>query len=283
GSISETVTEEVAARLQSPDLVLAEVLHPDGRPPAQLRLSDVPAAEKLEKFVEDVKFGIYPLTAYAARQPPPPRPRAISPELAESVKSVTPEPVDVENRRVVNMMCNVKPKDSGADLSMTLLLRMDDKMNRQLTCLVSELDSALLLAHELVHFGFINEADREKIATLIEDTLRTCFNKQLLSPTGNNGMNSATVPAQVISGMPVMPGMPGMHPMPGMPGVQSVVPGMPMMQTMPAMVPLQHMGPPPVTAPMTVPSSNAMLPPSMYPMPSHDHVSMAATVHSAGS
>lgn len=62
------------------------------------------------------RYGIYPLTAYRARQPPPPRPRAISPEVAESVKSVTPEPVDVETRRVVTMMCNIKPKEQSCDL-----------------------------------------------------------------------------------------------------------------------------------------------------------------------
>lgn len=82
------------------------------------------------------------------------------------------------------MMCNVKPKDESCELlvshkirfdkreltsgianpdiflplfQMTILLRMDDKMNRQLTCLVSEIDTSLLLAQELVHFGFINE------------------------------------------------------------------------------------------------------------------------------
>lgn len=69
---------------------------------------------------------------------------------------------------------------------MTILLRMDDKMNRQLTCLVSEIDTSLLLAQELVHFGFINEADREKISNLIEDTLQSCFSSQLLSPTSGN-------------------------------------------------------------------------------------------------
>lgn len=30
-------------------------------------------------------------------------------------------------------------------------------MNRQLTCPVSQLDTSMLLAQELVHFGFINE------------------------------------------------------------------------------------------------------------------------------
>lgn len=62
------------------------------------------------------RYGIYPLTAFMPRQPPPPRPRPVTPEVAESVKSVTPEPVDIETRRVVNMMCNVKPKDDGCEL-----------------------------------------------------------------------------------------------------------------------------------------------------------------------
>lgn len=34
---------------------------------------------------------------------------------------------------------------------------MDDKMNRQLTCQVSQDDSAMVLSHELVHLGFIHE------------------------------------------------------------------------------------------------------------------------------
>lgn len=62
------------------------------------------------------RYGIYPLTAFMAKLPPPVRPRAISPEVTESVKSVTPEPVDVESRRVVNMMCNVKPRDGSSEL-----------------------------------------------------------------------------------------------------------------------------------------------------------------------
>lgn len=62
------------------------------------------------------RYGIYPLTAFAAKEPPPTRPRAISPETAESIKSVTPEPIDIETRKVVNMMCNVKPRDDGCDL-----------------------------------------------------------------------------------------------------------------------------------------------------------------------
>lgn len=157
-------------------------------------------------MIWNYRYGIYPLTAYAAKQPPSNRSRAISPETAESVKSVTPEPIDVETRRVVNMMCSVKPREDGCDLlvciyiiytrdncyitaqinnwlhktqsfdsnatvaiqslflmflsfakQMTILLRMDDKMNRQLTCEVSQDDDAMILAHELVHLGFIHD------------------------------------------------------------------------------------------------------------------------------
>lgn len=127
--------------------------------------------------------GIYPLTAFGTKQPPLVRSRAISPERAESVKSVTPEPMDVETRKIINMMCDVKPKEDSCEmlvrsflhldedlefltsvlvlLQLTIVLRMDDKMNRQLTCSVTSSDSPAVLAQELVHYGFINEVRLE--------------------------------------------------------------------------------------------------------------------------
>lgn len=42
-------------RLYKPDVVLAEITTRIDQPPIELKLADVPAAEKLEKFVEDVK------------------------------------------------------------------------------------------------------------------------------------------------------------------------------------------------------------------------------------
>ncbi|XP_058446298.1 nuclear receptor-binding protein isoform X1 [Malaya genurostris] len=161
--------DEMLQKLNKSDIVYAEVRA------IEFHLGDVPGTEKLEKFVEDVKYGIYPLTAFSAQKPPASRPRAISPETAESVKSATPEPLDIETRRVVNMICSVKPREENCELFMTILLRMEDKMNRQLTCPISPDDSAVALSHELVHLGFIHETDREKLATMIEDTLR---NKQ---------------------------------------------------------------------------------------------------------
>lgn len=168
-NISETITDELMQRLYGPDVIIAVINHLD-KPATQLKMSDIQGAEKLEKFVEDVKNGIYPLTAFGAKQPPPPRSRAISPEMAESVKSVTPEPLDTETRKIVNMLCDVKSIEDSCELAMTILLRMDDKMNRQLTCIISEAETPTptALAQELVHYGFINEIDRDKIASLIE-------------------------------------------------------------------------------------------------------------------
>lgn len=58
---------------------------------------------------------------------------------------------------------------------MTILLRMDDKMNRQLTCPVSQLDTSMLLAQELVHFGFINEV-RELIYSMMVISVTAILN-----------------------------------------------------------------------------------------------------------
>lgn len=171
-NISETITDEVMGG--STGLALAWCVKGGER--TEITRDDLqPHTEKLEKFVEDVKYGIYPLTAYRRRGAGV---RAASPAerpAAESAPASTPEPRDVESRRVVNMMCSAKARDDAPELMMTILLRMDDKMNRQLTCLVSRTDSAVVLAQELVHLGFIHETDREKIARLIENTLRDSF------------------------------------------------------------------------------------------------------------
>jgi len=197
-NMTETITDEVVGRMYKPETVMAEILHPE-QEPVLFKMEDAGIHEKLEKFVEDVKFGIYPLTAYKSRQlpPPQPKPRPVSPEVPESVKSVSPDPVDIEARRVVNMMCNVKPREQSCDLLMTILLRMDDKMNRQLTCHVSDGIDSLVLAQELVYFGFINEADRDKISLLIEETLNTGSGGRLSSTGGTSVIPQPSLTKQV--------------------------------------------------------------------------------------
>ncbi|XP_055921767.1 nuclear receptor-binding protein homolog isoform X2 [Eupeodes corollae] len=185
---SETIIDEMMQRCSQPDIILGRIPSKSGEELCY-RLADVPSADKLEKFVEDVKFGVYPLTAFASKKAWQFRSRAVSPEAADSVKSVSPEPVDIETRRIVNMMCSVKAKENSKDLAMTILLRMDDKMNRQLTCQVTETDTAADLTSELVRLGFVHLEDQDKICNLLEDTLRGGFGSQQQTIVENSALN----------------------------------------------------------------------------------------------
>ena len=101
--------------------------------------------------------GIFPLTAFAI-MPPPTRPRAITPELAESVKSETPEPYDIETRMITSMSCQVQsPMEEGRKPKLVMLFRMDDKMKRQLETDYTDDLMPSLMADELVQYGFISE------------------------------------------------------------------------------------------------------------------------------
>ncbi|XP_067615057.1 nuclear receptor-binding protein homolog [Eurosta solidaginis] len=200
---SETVIDGMMQRYNRPEVTMARITI-NGED-LDYRLSDVPAADKLEKFVEDVKYGVYPLTALGGKKPPHFRSRAASPEHCDSVKSATPEPVDIESRRIVNMMCSVKKlKEDSSDVAMTILLRMDDKMNRQLTCQVTEADSASDLTSELVRLGFVHIDDRDKIQALLEETLRGSFaaNAGGICPFEQGGAQALTFSATINEHMP---------------------------------------------------------------------------------
>lgn len=103
-----------------------------------------------------IRNGIFPLTAFNIPTPPP-KPRAKTPEVEEMSKSEDPEPVDVENRLVMQSSCAVKRTDELGKYNLTLQLKMDDKMNRQLTAEFNNEDTSENLAQELVHYGFINK------------------------------------------------------------------------------------------------------------------------------
>ncbi|XP_047414221.1 nuclear receptor-binding protein 2 isoform X3 [Sciurus carolinensis] len=108
----ENVVEE---KTKAMDLhaVLAEVPRPQ-RPPMQWRYSEVSFLE-LDKFLEDVRNGIYPLMNFAAARPLGlPRVLAPPPEEAQKAKTPTPEPFDSETRKVVQMQCNLERSEDKA-------------------------------------------------------------------------------------------------------------------------------------------------------------------------
>ena len=59
------------------------------------------------------------------------------------------------------MTCSVKRTDEGKQL--TLLVRLDDKVNRQMSCTVGENETSMDLANELVHYGLISEVILERL------------------------------------------------------------------------------------------------------------------------
>uniref|UniRef100_A0A3Q1B6G6 Protein kinase domain-containing protein n=1 Tax=Amphiprion ocellaris TaxID=80972 RepID=A0A3Q1B6G6_AMPOC len=126
-----------------PNAVMAEIKH-DDRQGVQLKYSHVSPLE-LDKFLEDVKNGIYPLMNFASTRPHPvPRALSLSQEQVETVKTPTPEPQETETRKV-SLSDNI---NNETLLMLSLFLKMDDKLHRQLSCdiLPSKLTSAVYIS-----------------------------------------------------------------------------------------------------------------------------------------
>ncbi|XP_041846795.1 nuclear receptor-binding protein-like [Melanotaenia boesemani] len=166
--IPENALEEITKKLD-PNLVLAVTKD------VQLKLSQFPALE-LDKFLEDVRNGIYPMTAFGVPCPHQAQQETIkTPVVIHSVRSPTPEPTELETRRVIHMQCNVESVEEGAKYHLTLLLKLEDKLNRHLSCDMLPHESVQELAGELVQLGLISKVDQVKISSLLEET----FNQAL--------------------------------------------------------------------------------------------------------
>uniref|UniRef100_A0A8C2ZQ14 Nuclear receptor-binding protein n=1 Tax=Cyclopterus lumpus TaxID=8103 RepID=A0A8C2ZQ14_CYCLU len=170
--IPENALEEMTKNMD-PTLVIVEVK--DG---VQMKLSQFPALE-LDKFLEDVRNGIYPLTAFGVPSPQQPQQEAVkSPIVPPSVKSPTPEPAELETRKVLQMQCNIEPVDEGSKHHLTLLLKLEDKLNRHLSC------DLLPNMFNLTVSTF--QGDQPRLASVLEEAFSKFYSR-------NGSLNPVTV------------------------------------------------------------------------------------------
>lgn len=76
-----------------------------------------------------------------------------------------------EIRLIIDMTCTVEVDENSSKTRLSLLLRLEDQMNRELRCSVSENERGIDLANELVEYGLISEVDRDKVAKKIDEHL----------------------------------------------------------------------------------------------------------------
>jgi nuclear receptor-binding protein len=149
---AEEYTDEHQQRKSSVgDAVLAESFTRSGKPASTLKASEAPKRE-IEKFLEEVRNGAYPLTALRPTYRAPVVSRH-SPETSDS-----PESFEEEVRRILSVECDLHRCPNNANCNgLSINLRMDDQMNRQITCdHHSETLPVNKLVEELIHFGLIN-------------------------------------------------------------------------------------------------------------------------------
>lgn len=135
-----------------PERVLAVLKFTDGRK-MNWKRGKAPALE-LEKYLEEVRNGLFPLTGMQQRKESRPRQRPTTPEGVESVLSENDDQYEEETRRVLE-----------------LLLKLDDKMNRHLMCDLRQGDKGSDMADDLIRCGLINKADHEAIARAMQEQL----------------------------------------------------------------------------------------------------------------
>ncbi|VDM96565.1 unnamed protein product [Thelazia callipaeda] len=137
----------------------------------------------LEKFLEDVNTGVYPLVTFpvsyhqgmtastsssAMAGEKQHDDRRLNGNKSESTPSADSPLEYKENRSIIKSTVTL----NGSTI--TLIVQLDDMMNRQLTARITDSDTASVLASELVHHGLIAENDKARV----EDAFAKALEKE---------------------------------------------------------------------------------------------------------
>nr|XP_033789190.1 nuclear receptor-binding protein 2 isoform X2 [Geotrypetes seraphini] len=159
---------EAGTKVIDQSTVIAEIRR-KYKPVVAWRYSQVSSLE-LDKFLDDVRNGIYPLMNFASSRPHIlTRGFSQNQEDIQNTKTPTPEPVEVETRKVIQMQCNMEEIEGTKRWHLTLFLKLEDKLHRQLSCDLLPTDSSQDIASELVQYGFIHKDDFHKLANFLEE------------------------------------------------------------------------------------------------------------------
>lgn len=196
---NQRILPEYKQKEQDKEVVLAQTVSTNPKA-VTIKLKDVPLFD-VDKFLEDVMNGVYPLTSFALPQPPWAPPSSAPPQTkgqvaeghtpAEQVDEIVPE-----TRKIIHAQGTLMPMEKSYGL--ILQLRFEDKMNRHLNCEVNHDETPETLATELVEHKLIKEVDKSIIKQLLEDGLKGIkSNKSPVHFSTGHLLGSEDLPVQI--------------------------------------------------------------------------------------
>jgi len=168
----------------------------------EMTRSDFPAFD-IDKYLEDVRVGIYPLTTFQLPQPPKRTRGESESELENGQVANVPNPQEpLEIRKILTAEVVICPAEEKECDEMIIHIRFEDKTNRQLRVDVAKDDSPEKFVEELYGHNFIAENDKGVIQAIIEDAQQQS-NKMSLLTVGQYNVSKqaaeAATAAEVVS------------------------------------------------------------------------------------